>query len=235
MSVFFCQKCNKNVEINTDGNISAVFCPFCGTGIKDEITNSLINPGDMPPPDSRIEIVKTRYNTPEIYLPPESFSARYIPIIIFAVFWIGFVLVWTVLASFASILFAMFSIPFWLVGIGMLAGIARTMTEKQKLIINKSSIEISKRSVFKKQTKLIYFSDIQEIDYKDFKPKNPLQFFSNMKMGGSKQAKGTPMKLPVIVAENKKTYFFDSADDWGAAWIVDYLKYFIYEQTGKKV
>lgn len=70
------------------------------------------------PLGSRIELKKTS-NSLEIYIPPSGWRAEGVGLLSFAIFWNCFLLLWTSMAARGSVFFALFSIPFWIVGIGM--------------------------------------------------------------------------------------------------------------------
>lgn len=69
------------------------------------------------PLGSRIELKKTD-SVLKIEIPPTGLRGDGASILSFAIFWNGFLIVWTSMAMRAG-LFALFSIPFWIVGIGM--------------------------------------------------------------------------------------------------------------------
>jgi serine/threonine protein kinase len=52
---------------------------------------------------------------------PGKFGSESIFMLGFSIFWLSFVTIWTTFAVAGSVLFALFSIPFWLVGLGMLS------------------------------------------------------------------------------------------------------------------
>ncbi|PZV16001.1 MAG: serine/threonine protein kinase [Pseudanabaena sp.] len=70
------------------------------------------------PLGSRIEIKKTDSSL-KVYIPPGGLRGDGISLLSFAVFWNGFLIVWTSLALRAGFFAMLFSIPFWVVGIGM--------------------------------------------------------------------------------------------------------------------
>ena len=69
------------------------------------------------PLGSRI-LLKQANNNLDIEIPPACWRGEGSSLLMFAVFWNGFLIFWTSLASRAGA-FALFSIPFWAVGIGM--------------------------------------------------------------------------------------------------------------------
>ncbi len=81
-----------------------------------------------------------------IYLPPMGFRWQLLPMMGFAVFWLGFVAFWTAGAlglfsdgvGMANILFACFSIPFWLVGFAMLGGCLWAMVASRLIYLDTS-------------------------------------------------------------------------------------------------
>ncbi|MBD2177306.1 serine/threonine protein kinase [Pseudanabaena sp. FACHB-1998] len=68
------------------------------------------------PLGSRIDLKKNDHSL-EINIPPSYWRGDGIGILLFAIFWNGFLLMWTSLASRVGV-FSLFSIPFWLVGVG---------------------------------------------------------------------------------------------------------------------
>ena len=69
------------------------------------------------PLGSRIELKKTDSGL-KVEIPPTGLRGDGASILSFAIFWNGFLIVWTSMAL-RSGLFALFSIPFWIIGIGM--------------------------------------------------------------------------------------------------------------------
>ncbi|BBC23633.1 serine/threonine protein kinase [Pseudanabaena sp. ABRG5-3] len=106
-----------------------------------DIQHLLNQTGDRPvskrhyekPLGSRIDLKKTDYFL-EINIPPTGWHGEGVSLLIFAICWNGFLVFWTSLASRAGF-FALFSIPFWLVGIGMAYAALSTVFGKVRLII----------------------------------------------------------------------------------------------------
>jgi hypothetical protein len=70
-------------------------------------------------------------------IPPTGFRGETLGIGLFALFWNGGILVWTLgaISSGAPLVFALFSVPFWFVGLGLLGGIFNSLFGRAKLEI----------------------------------------------------------------------------------------------------
>lgn len=117
--------------------------------IKDlDIQHLLDRTGDRPvskryyekPLGSRIDLKKTD-SFLEIDIPPTGWHGEGVSLLTFAIFWNGFLVVWTLGASRAGF-FALFSIPFWIIGIGMAYAALSTVFGKVRLIIGDRSFSI---------------------------------------------------------------------------------------------
>ncbi len=92
------------------------------------------------PLGSRIDLKKTD-SFLEINIPPTGWRGEGISLLIFAIFWNVFLIFWTSLAARAGF-FALFSIPFWLVGIGMAYAALSTVFGKVRLVIGDRSFSL---------------------------------------------------------------------------------------------
>ncbi|WP_055077370.1 serine/threonine-protein kinase [Pseudanabaena sp. 'Roaring Creek'] len=92
------------------------------------------------PLGSRINLKKTD-SILEIDIPPAGWHGEGIGILIFAIFWNGFILFWTSMALRAG-LFALFSIPFWVIGIGMAYAGLSVLFGKVRLVIGDRNFRI---------------------------------------------------------------------------------------------
>ena len=63
----------------------------------------------------------------------------------FAFFWLAFVAFWTVGAAFAGGPFALFSIPFWLVGFGLLYNTLKKLAGGETITIDRDGVSITRR------------------------------------------------------------------------------------------
>jgi hypothetical protein len=88
------------------------------------------------PAGTRVQLHKSR-TTLLMEIPPTGFRGETLGIGLFALFWNGGILVWTLgaVGSGAPLIFALFAIPFWVVGLGMLGGGLNSLFGKAKLEI----------------------------------------------------------------------------------------------------
>ncbi|CAI5530575.1 unnamed protein product [Closterium sp. Naga37s-1] len=91
-------------------------------------------------------------------IPPQHFSLKALPEIIFALFWTAFVAFWTCTAasSGAPVFFILFSIPFWAVGIGLLAHVLLRHIMDETVTVDPATCQLTIRRAVNGQN-LPYF------------------------------------------------------------------------------
>ena len=156
----------------------------------------------------------------EVEMKRDGFSMSMAGAVFFALFWNGFVLVWTLLAAQGSLLFAAFSIPFWVVGLGILFGIITQIFGSQRAIVNRDSLVIQKILPFRKAEKVIPYSELKSIE-------------CERQIGGKKSAKliasgstdsGLVSTIPTITyGESKELMFGEHLKQKDRDWVVEYL------------
>lgn len=128
-------------------------------------------PPPMRPADSRIKLIK-RDNRLLVYLPPWGFFSPVLVLLLFSLFWLGFVAFWTAGAlgvltdpaggpRWENIMFSLFSIPFWLVGLGMLVGALSGMFSRRVIYLDESRLENRWELGFLKYRKTVSRADVQ--------------------------------------------------------------------------
>jgi eukaryotic-like serine/threonine-protein kinase len=100
----------------------------------------------------------------EIFIPPLGWSLELIPFLGFALFWNSFVLFWTIGAAQASVLFALFSTPFWIVGIFMLVGSVAAIASNSRLIITNTSFRVEQSVLAYKHITTGKVTDLQKVE-----------------------------------------------------------------------
>ncbi|MEM6521332.1 MAG: serine/threonine-protein kinase [Cyanobacteria bacterium P01_D01_bin.71] len=101
------------------------------------------------PSGSKIKLSRSR-RCLSLQIPPASFSGETASIATFALFWNGFILVWTSAAAFggAPIFFVLFALPFWAVGAGLMWMVLNALAGKTTLEV-KGDRYILTRQLFK--------------------------------------------------------------------------------------
>lgn len=225
-----CTVCN--TEISTENlNVATDIakCQNCGNIAK--LSTLLTEPKKVefnPPTGSKIQIHKGLHNVVEITYPKKGFGTKSVPILIFSIFWLGFVAVWTFFAAMGSTIFALFSIPFWLVGIGMLLGAINSAMTVETVSINTSRLKILKNRLFRSKEFEADLKSIQKIElygvlnnYKSLK--NTTEAFSAL----GNNTTGTNASSPTVFVDNKQEYFFTQASLEEKEWICNLLNHLI--------
>jgi hypothetical protein len=88
------------------------------------------------PAGTRVQLHKSRTEL-SMEIPPTGFRGETLGIGMFALFWNGGILVWTIgaISSGAPLIFALFAVPFWFVGLGMLGGVLNGLLGRVQLEI----------------------------------------------------------------------------------------------------
>ena len=222
---FTCSNCNaeiksENINISTD----LAKCDQCGSIHKvSDLSISLEEKDLSPPVGSKIVLEKGLSGGVKFTYPKRGFSASLIPLLIFAIFWLGFVTFWTWGAAQGSIFFALFSIPFWLVGLSMVAGLINSANEIQVLTLDQHQLTLIRHRPIRPKSFEIDLKDIQAVKMKVMKM-NPLSVFSNFgNMMKMQKSSGGALEVPAIITGQKTEYFFDGANDAEQEWIVKIL------------
>ncbi|MGB0880457.1 MAG: hypothetical protein ACPGTO_07815 [Polaribacter sp.] len=210
----------KNINISTD----LAKCDKCNSIHKASVLLNSLEKKDINPPNgSKIKMKKGTDGNIEFIYPKKGFSASLIPQLFFAIFWLGFISFWTLGASQGSIFFALFSIPFWIIGLSMIIGIINSVSEIQILSLSQNMLTIKRLRPIRPKTFETQLQDIQSIKMKGMKM-NPFSMFGNfkhmMKMQGSF---GSAIEVPAIITGQKTEYFFNDANDAEQEWITTVL------------
>lgn len=93
------------------------------------------------PFDTRVQLAVT----PELLaltIPPLRPSPKHLAPLAFVGFWFAFIAFWTAGAARGSALFALFSLPFWAAGVGMLARFVLPLVQKTRLTLDRNAGEL---------------------------------------------------------------------------------------------
>jgi len=103
-------------------------------------------------------------NRLEILVPPTGWSFEFLPVLGFALFWNSFLVVWTIGAAIGGGLFALFSIPFWIIGIAMLVPVITGIAGNTRLLITRSAFVIDFSVLGYKSSTTGKTSDLQKVE-----------------------------------------------------------------------
>jgi hypothetical protein len=210
----------ENINISTD----LAKCDKCGSIHKvSELTNPLKKEDLTPPNGSKIKLRKELDGSIVLSYPKKGLTLSLIPQLLFAIFWLGFISFWTLGASQGSIIFALFSIPFWIIGFVMIAGIINSANEIQIITLSKYKLNLKKQRPIRPSSFETDLKDIQSIKMKTLKM-NPFSMFGNFRhMMKMQMSFGSAIELPSIITGRKTEYFFDDANDAEQEWVTSTL------------
>ncbi len=220
-----CPNCRQPInaaEINIAVDIAK--CVSCNSlhKVSDLVNNKPGRIADAPPTGSKIQFRKGMLDNVEMFVPEKGMSVKDTPILIFAIFWLSFVAFWTWGASQASVLFAMFSIPFWLVGITMLVGVVNSAKETQTVqIVGDRLILIKSRPIMPKTVEF-RLAEVQAVRFTNFKG-NPFSMLGNMKTMNRQRYGNNVIEQPAIISGVRTEYFFENLNEVEQEWATAYL------------
>jgi|GEM_PF-6177516 len=172
---------------------------------------------------SKIVVEETKNQQSLVTIKPEGLSSKLFFMLFFAAFWNGFLVVWTTLALSASVLFAAFSIPFWLVGIGILMGIISSLFGVQEFIIRENDLIVRKRIPFNKGETIIAYKDLISIEKKSHLATESKTINSFRMIASSSTDSGLLTQTPVITHKNGTLFFGEHLSNNDKEWLVNYL------------
>lgn len=219
-----CPNCNNRIEsININISTDLAKCSVCDTISK---VSSLVyfeeeKVSETPPVGSIIQLSKERGDTIKLLIPKKGFTVSTIPVFVFSMFWLGFIAFWTWGAAQGNIYFALFSIPFWLIGFGMLIGQINSMFETQTLSISKYELVLEKKRPFIGKRfgyKISEIHDIKNIELSTGKTSNMSKY-----NWINKKSIVTGLEYPAIISDYDTTYFFESTTNMDKDWVTKYL------------
>lgn len=172
---------------------------------------------------SSIEVTKTDAYSSTIYLKPLGMNIEVAIRLGFTLFWLGFISFWTFLAAQSSWIFASFSLPFWMVGGIMAAGVVTSLFGKQQIFVRRKELVIQKILPFYKSEITIPYQELNSIELTHqtgrafTSPSNLNQSFSHF------NSRATNSVPTVIYASGNEYRFGEHLSGQDQQWLVDYL------------
>ena len=223
-----CPKCDTVIQSESYNQETGLYiCNSCNSLHKISEVKSEDRSGERnnpPPPGSKL-VVSRSNDSIEINFPALGASGKSVLAILFAVFWMTGCISFT-LASVKdqSLLLIIFLIPFWTVGIALLMSVIFTITESQKIRINKDSIAIIRERPFLSTTSDFQIANIQSVEigqnrvlkfsFNDLILKMKLMFLPR---------RVRSVEMPVIRSIGETLYFFEGATLLDQEWIISVL------------
>ncbi|MCG8701149.1 MAG: hypothetical protein MI922_24055 [Bacteroidales bacterium] len=212
-----CPHCSSEIEpANVNISTDLAKCTECDEIFKasELIEKNEVYKVQYPPFDTKFEMVTKSDNSFEFYYPQRSVAVSDAFFLVFMFCWLGFLGFWTYLTSQADYVFALLSVPFWVIGITLLLGFFNSFSETQSLILNEFGLTLYKNRLLNSKTYEVDISDIQVIRMKTASF-HALSIFNNFALAVRMQrsfAMGG-VELPAIVTAIGTQYFFEYADD----------------------
>ena len=194
-------------------------------------------PVDLSPPSgSRITFDHAGGDVGRLEIPRRGVQGSDAVGIAFATVWMGFIVFWTAGAATASVLFALFSIPFWLVGLGMWAGILNAIFESQTIEISARALTVTKARPIRPTSHVIPLDEIHSISLAGHVPKR------GPGMGGmltrartEAQQQDETGPVPVIAHGTERTSFGDHLSEAEMKWLVPLVRSMAERVTGRSL
>jgi hypothetical protein len=224
---FICPTCNwpvnsTNINVITD----LAKCEHCGSIHRASSLVSEIDEKTLknPPVGSKIELTKESGEDIKLFMPKTGFKRADIPQLIFTLFWLVFIAFWTWSALQALAWFAVYAIPFWLIGLAMLAGLINAINETQTITVNNSTLTLFKERPFRSKKYEFKLQDVQSIKITHVRAE-PFSSLSNPRYIWRLQwTFGAGHTMPAIISGKGTQYFFEAANDAEQEWAIKFLE-----------
>jgi hypothetical protein len=234
-----CPRCGRPIEaasINVTADLAQ--CTACNEVFKASDLLPDVSPPESldPPAGSKITFRRENESDGVFEIPRRSPGAGGVVSIGFAIFWIAFVAFWTWGASHGGGLFAAFSIPFWLVGFGMLGWSVNSIAERQSLEIGTEALTIRKRRPFFPRRVVIPYGDVSSIAIEHALPVGPFAAGSGAwRVGRGSATPAFAIPVPTIFHGTQKTQFAEGVSEAEMNWLVGVLTAVVYKKVGKRL
>lgn len=195
---------------------------------------SVVPLDDFPPKGSKLEIYETGSNGDiEIYMPAKGFSGMSLFLGGFSTFWLAFVAFWTWGASHAGP-FALFSIPFWIVGVGLMTSTIRGITERQSLRFGENTLTLLRHRLFRTKSETIPVDEIDALLDGGLAATNPFKTAFMLGHANSLSATNTSnnqtMDVPNLQVGVKSYSFFEGVEGVEKDWLMHIVRKLLNER-----
>jgi len=231
-------------------------CPVCGAFIEGDSVNvaadiakcgecgEVFKPSELlkrttqeenldPPKGGRIAFSMEAGSTAVFQIPRRRISGADVGTMGFTAFWLGFIAFWTWGAAHGSIAFALFSIPFWIVGLGMAGGILNSLLERETLELTDDELRIFKIRPLMPRRYFIPYADIESISMEGTLPRDAVTAMRYMQRLKATPEGGFAVSVPTVAYGVRKTRFAETVSEAEAKWLVAVIRAAVQNKTGK--
>lgn len=175
------------------------------------------------PSKSTIKVSNIGMDKFEIEIPRTGFKGKHIYVSVFSIIWISFISFWTFGAAQGSIFFALFSIPFWIVGLLMIKGLIVSIFESQLIKIERDSLTISRKAPFLTKNLTISYSELSSIEMQSLLINTSSPFKLYQKMGAGVSSFNPISKIPTVTYSTTEETIWENLSNPEQKWLVNYL------------
>jgi len=182
-----------------------------------------------PPNGSKMDSFRYSNSILEIVSPREGLSSKVRGPLLFGIFWLAFVAMWTLFAMGGGIFFAMFSIPFWMSGLSMIYSVTKSIFEEQKFELNGRTLNIQKNRLLNSKEEEIDLPFIKSIKLESVSTRGRVSGMAN-----SKNVFGKKNKIPTItLKDGTKETLLENGSQAEKIWLVSLLNDYLENVVGK--
>ena len=187
----------------------------------------------VPPEGSRLESYRYSPSVMEILAPRPVFNPRmYRPLMFVGGWFVLIFLMSGMMAGAGSILWLFFA-PLFFVGVSMLYGMSKTLTEKQDIDLIGNHLKINKTRIFNSENISIPYHKIEKIGLT--RPGTKLISTNLNNMGTPKSPRYSSTVPTVFYDGGKKATLLEYTSDREKQWAVDLLRGFVNEVADKQL
>ncbi len=240
-----CPTCRSKLLIPNElfADSSQIGCPVCRTVLEIEMPHKELPAPQaeekpfqpekdkqlviVPPEGSRLESYRYSPSVMEILAPRPVFNPRMYRPLLFVAGWFAFVFFLSVVSAGMGPVLLLFSIPLLFVGLSMLYGMSKTLTEKQDIDLIGNHLKINKTRIFNSENISIPYHKIEKIGLT--RPGTKL-ISTNLNNMGTPRSPRYSSNVPTVFYDGgKKATLLEYVSDREKQWAVDLLRGFVRE------
>lgn len=231
-----CPKCQHPIaasEVNLATDLAK--CVSCGEIFK---ASDLVEDVDLSelkcPFGTRITFEAYTSDTGAFQIPPVQIGAYHVAMLLFALFWFGFIAYFTHAAR-ANLAALVFTVPFWIAGILLCRNLINDVFERQWIDVTTDGLVIRKvRPFFPKQFELPY--DRIDAILVETVAMDGWHVLRHRSVTYARMLRGWyAVETPCLVHGRRRTFFAETVSRAEMNWLVAVLRAIVFKLGGRKV